>query len=322
MGRPTEINRLPSKLRYILMPVVMLVKCEKCGYENFPQHRYCGMCASPLRIPGVPAPASPSRLWRNPATTCAARRAEIRERPATPAKEAALRQVSGPSFLGLGQEPAEDKSFSYLFEDETPSHTRAECDSDFIDCRRSGGSYLALATRFAGRNRPAAGYPAGCAETCCLEQNGRDFSRASPSRLDAREPLRPVVPALHPNPLLLFLALQRKQRQTPPPAAPDAAAGPPAGSGTDESTQAGPEAQTPNQPRRRVHQVRLLPMRNRKNRTPMKLRARRRMRANLRSRRQHGLRQRHLERTIWRRRARNISMETVSRRTALAQEQT
>jgi hypothetical protein len=104
------------------MPVVMLVKCEKCGYENFPQHRYCGMCAAPLRIPGMaaPAPSPPPAKTSLPPVQHAPFKYD--ERPATPLKEAAPRQVSGPSFLGLGQEPAEDKSFSYLFEDETPTH--------------------------------------------------------------------------------------------------------------------------------------------------------------------------------------------------------
>ena len=86
----------------------MLVKCEKCGYENFPQHRYCGMCAAPLRVLGVsaasPLPAQPSL----PPVQHAAPKYE--ERPAPPPKEAPSRQVSGPSFLGLGQEPAEDKN--------------------------------------------------------------------------------------------------------------------------------------------------------------------------------------------------------------------
>jgi hypothetical protein len=100
------------------MPVVMLVKCEKCGYENFPQHRYCGMCAAPLRIPGV-ATAPPSPPPPIPVPQHAAPKYE--ERPVTPATEVASRQVSGPSFLGLGQEAPEDKSFSYLLEDE-PSH--------------------------------------------------------------------------------------------------------------------------------------------------------------------------------------------------------
>jgi len=86
----------------------MLVKCEKCGYENFPQHRYCGMCAAELRLP-APAGAQPAP----PPTRVPS--------PAAP-KEVVAQQVSGPSFLGLANEPAETRSVSYLLEDEPPSH--------------------------------------------------------------------------------------------------------------------------------------------------------------------------------------------------------
>jgi hypothetical protein len=101
------------------MPVSMLVKCEKCGYENFPQHRYCGMCGAELRIPGVPGPrpAAPSARLPEVAGTLPKEAA-----PAPKEKEAAAQQVSGPSFLGLGDETAQNKSFSYLLEDDTPSH--------------------------------------------------------------------------------------------------------------------------------------------------------------------------------------------------------
>jgi hypothetical protein len=93
------------------MKYTMLVKCEKCGYENFPQHRFCGMCAAELRIPGPagaqPAPA-PSRILP----------------PAVPApKRNVSTTVSGPSFLGLANEPADTRSASYLLEDEPePRH--------------------------------------------------------------------------------------------------------------------------------------------------------------------------------------------------------
>jgi len=100
------------------MPVSMLIKCEKCGYENFPQHRYCGMCAAELRIPGVPAPppAAPPRV---PPVVVQPPKAAA---PPPKEKEIVSQQVSGPSFLGLGNEPAENRSFSYLLEDDTPSH--------------------------------------------------------------------------------------------------------------------------------------------------------------------------------------------------------
>ena len=41
----------------------MLIRCPKCGYENFPQHRFCGMCAAELPPPtlrtGHPEPPVP-----------------------------------------------------------------------------------------------------------------------------------------------------------------------------------------------------------------------------------------------------------------------
>jgi cytoskeletal protein RodZ len=101
----------------------MLVKCEKCGYENFPQHRYCGMCAAPLRLPGPggPAPAPPPAPVPSLAVPQYAA-SQHKEDVVAPAKAAVPRPVSGPSFLGLGDEPAEDKSASYLLEDETTGH--------------------------------------------------------------------------------------------------------------------------------------------------------------------------------------------------------
>ncbi len=102
------------------MPVSMLVKCENCGYENFPQHRFCGMCAAELRLPGPagtqpgppPAPMPAPAPRRVPAPTVTPPRV----------KDAAEPPVSGPSFLGLGNEPTETRSVSYLLEDEPASH--------------------------------------------------------------------------------------------------------------------------------------------------------------------------------------------------------
>jgi hypothetical protein len=76
----------------------MTVRCVQCGQENNPQYRFCGMCGAPLGPP--PPPASP----------------EVgRERIRVP--------VSGPSFLGLGDERSRD--LDYLLEDEPPrGHAR------------------------------------------------------------------------------------------------------------------------------------------------------------------------------------------------------
>jgi TPR repeat protein len=71
----------------------MTVSCVQCGQENNPQYRFCGMCGAPL---GSPPAAIPSDA--------------VRERVRVP--------VSGPSFLGLGDERSRD--LDYLLEDEPP----------------------------------------------------------------------------------------------------------------------------------------------------------------------------------------------------------
>ena len=76
----------------------MTVRCVQCGQENNPQYRFCGMCGAPL---GPPPPSAPPEMGR--------------ERVRVP--------VSGPSFLGLGDERSRD--LDYLLEDEPPrSHAR------------------------------------------------------------------------------------------------------------------------------------------------------------------------------------------------------
>lgn len=79
----------------------MLIRCEKCGYENFPQHRFCGMCAAAL-----PFPVAPS----------------ARPNPEPPPQQAP-KPVSRPSPAASVREPVDARSLSYLLEDEpAPSH--------------------------------------------------------------------------------------------------------------------------------------------------------------------------------------------------------
>ncbi len=85
------------------MLVSMLVRCEQCGHESAPRYHYCGMCGAKLPPPEPPPPLPP--LPEKPAPAA--------EKPAT---EPVVRQVSGPSFLGLADEPT--SSVSYLLEDE------------------------------------------------------------------------------------------------------------------------------------------------------------------------------------------------------------
>jgi hypothetical protein len=81
----------------------MLVKCEKCGYENFPQHRFCGMCAAPLPLPTVPG------IRPDP---------EPRPQPPRPLSRAAPAAVQ--------REPASPRNLSYLLEDEPPPSHRGK----------------------------------------------------------------------------------------------------------------------------------------------------------------------------------------------------
>ncbi len=77
----------------------MLVTCEKCGYENFPQHRFCGMCGAALAVPKA-ASARPNPVPQAP------------------------KPVSRPSPAALEHEPVDPKSVSYLLEDEPPPSHR------------------------------------------------------------------------------------------------------------------------------------------------------------------------------------------------------
>jgi len=78
------------------MPVSGQVRCQECGHESDAQYRFCGMCGS--RLPELQNPEKPKR----------------------PSNESApARAVSGPSFLGLADEPV--SSVTYLLEDDQSS---------------------------------------------------------------------------------------------------------------------------------------------------------------------------------------------------------
>lgn len=78
------------------MLTLMTLRCEQCGHENDSRYRFCGMCGAKLPLP----------VRENAAS---------RTDPAAP--EPSARRVSGPSFLGLADEPSDP--VSYLLEDET-----------------------------------------------------------------------------------------------------------------------------------------------------------------------------------------------------------
>src|SRR6266852_3202181 len=70
---------------------VMTARCNQCGHENNPEYRFCGICGAPLQ------PAIATR---------------------EPGRERVPSSLSGPSFLGLGDERSRD--LDYLLEDEPP----------------------------------------------------------------------------------------------------------------------------------------------------------------------------------------------------------
>jgi hypothetical protein len=71
----------------------MPVRCTHCGYENDPQYRFCGMCGVAMPQAG-PAGSAPPQESSSPG-------------------------ISGPSFLGLAENPK--RSVEYLLEEEPPS---------------------------------------------------------------------------------------------------------------------------------------------------------------------------------------------------------
>jgi len=122
---------------------LMTVRCGQCGHENNAEYRFCGMCGAKLQ-------ASPPVREERPAE---------RVRPT----------VSGPSFLGLADEPT--RNVDYLLEDEPRSgHGRVfvalflllVCGALLVwHWRRDGYPWAAVrATRAALSRAPAASSPA------------------------------------------------------------------------------------------------------------------------------------------------------------------
>jgi hypothetical protein len=146
---------MTSNLRYTMLDSTD-IRCTRCGYENDPQFRFCGMCGAalrPLQAEDREADASaqtdhlsaqvtePNRLPAEPmpiepllAQLTAARKFQ-QERPASPpasSYSSELRNefhgaepvhgqrtpvsVAGPSFLGLSE--SNDRGVEYLLEDE------------------------------------------------------------------------------------------------------------------------------------------------------------------------------------------------------------
>ena len=90
-----------------------IVQCRHCGHESPADYRFCGMCGRPVPEPALPVPTrvkEPEEVYLPDLTERRARSAERSESPSATS-------ISGPSFLGIGDQPSTPE-FSYLLEDE------------------------------------------------------------------------------------------------------------------------------------------------------------------------------------------------------------
>ncbi len=96
------------------------VRCEQCGYDNDPRHRFCGMCGAKLALPLATAPKPPavSPVSSNDEPWDSLQSIRARREPPPPPPKGA--PVSGPSLLGLSDEST-NSNVTYLFEDEERS---------------------------------------------------------------------------------------------------------------------------------------------------------------------------------------------------------
>ena len=123
-------------LRLWPMLVLMTLRCEQCGHDNDSRYRFCGMCGAKLPPPGREAETPPVQ-------------------PEPPTAKSPVQPVSGPSFLGLADEPSDP--VSYLLEDEPASIGRGRyvIMAIFLAGIAAAGWYWrqdlsALASRFTG----------------------------------------------------------------------------------------------------------------------------------------------------------------------------
>jgi hypothetical protein len=94
----------------------MVVTCAQCGYENNPQHQFCGMCGEPLRAPYA-APPPPSRPVPGIGSV-----PEFKPAPESKAmpESRPVPGISGPSILGIGNPEPSSRDVEYLLEDDEP----------------------------------------------------------------------------------------------------------------------------------------------------------------------------------------------------------
>ncbi len=101
----------------------MYVRCTHCGYDNSPEYRFCGMCGASLAHQTIPVkpPLRDVVPIESPLERPVERSSERPTQASVGADRPAphVETVSGPSFLGLADEPTKSE-FHYLYEDEPP----------------------------------------------------------------------------------------------------------------------------------------------------------------------------------------------------------
>ena len=151
--------------------------CSNCGHDNPEENRYCGMCGSPLEKPSGPAEeTSPGDETRS-----------------TTERE---HSITGPSFLGIGDEPQPaGNRYSYLLDYEEPRSHRGLWVTLVL---LVAATLLALQFRTELRARAGRVYAAALARLNPPLQNAKSGRSGDPGQL----PAPPAAPAsaLNPSP--------------------------------------------------------------------------------------------------------------------------
>jgi len=177
------------------MLVLMTLRCEQCGHDNDSRYRFCGMCGAKLPPPPREAETAPA----------------LQDEP-VPVKSPA-KPVSGPSFLGLADEPADP--VSYLLEDEPTGGGRSRyvIFAVFLIGAAAAGWYWrqdlrAMASRFAGgqpstqsqQNNSLAPAPAAASSSETQTAPSATSAVASPApSTDSNQPATPSTPLASTN---------------------------------------------------------------------------------------------------------------------------
>jgi hypothetical protein len=121
------------------------VRCPRCGNENPEANRFCGMCGAAMRQAPATAPkqeTSVKATQGSSTATAATRTTAAPARPAPPQADAPV--ISGPSFLGLNQPPAQTAKRGSLSIDPHSSSRNLDYLLEDDEPRRGGGWKLAV----------------------------------------------------------------------------------------------------------------------------------------------------------------------------------